>query len=454
MDFDLSENNLNNIISQSIQNILHQSNINNRDVIQSLSSIASLYNDVTEDSCGNNVQLSYVVYVNPVQEQEEKQEISQSQLRNAPYDSIRRNLYNSFTNQDSSGVFRVNRDYLNNQDSSSFFNSNRDHSGNTFVFGRDYSGNPFIFNNKVDSSNNPIVCNKDHSGWPLHLFESVPQDVICTLCECICCEVVTINCGHSFCQMCIMSSSFNFRNKCPSCEDKITQMVPDFAKRMRINGLTTFCAFKDNGCTHKSALRSIATHESVCTYKPFPCHNCLQPINHQNHRNHSTNDCNHRLVQCELCKDDIPFLYMNEHSTASCPNLLKQCSYCLWYGTVGTYQDHITICNSYPVSCSYAYFGCTSILPRSEMITHIYRDNHVHVVSEYIKKHPRILPDGPFSVHNHLSKLFLYANEKGDCSHCMKPIEEEDGRYYAYRSQYNSSFRLCPPCLVSQRIYR
>ena len=153
------------------------------------------------------------------------------------------------------------------------------------------------------------------TGWALERFHEPMEDYICAICREVCRKACTLNCGHSFCESCITLSSVSGDQgkRCCLCRTPCTQLVPDFAKRMYINGVTIDCVYKDNGCTFQTSVSRIPEHEISCTFRPLPCNSCKDPIPACKMEMHWKESCRFRSVPCPDCSLPIIFSEIKFH---------------------------------------------------------------------------------------------------------------------------------------------
>ena len=296
------------------------------------------------------------------------------------------------------------------------------------------------------------------TGWELDRFDSVPDDVICPLCKFVCCEAMVLNCGHSFCKNCILSSKEYLSNKCPECNAFTIQLVPDFAKRMKINGLILSCKYKKEGCTSKEAVSRIIPHEYLCEYEPISCMLCSDKVCRNMVQHHLSEICVYRSVICDTCTTSIPYCTKEDHLLHTCPAIETECTYCAWTGTRGTLDAHELLCPLKPIPCMYAQYGCKELIPRSSMNTHSQETSHIPLLYQAIQERDHqwmlVRPDGPFIVTSHKHPVILCVDLTEPCSLCKTELIKECERTFAYRCTQGCDYHLCTSCLITQRTYK
>lgn len=304
-----------------------------------------------------------------------------------------------------------------------------------------------------------LESNDPHTtGWEVDRFDSVPDDVICHLCKYVCCEAMALNCGHSFCKTCIYNSKEYFKSKCPECTECTTQMVPDFAKRMKINGLIVSCKYKKDGCMTKEAISRIIPHEYLCEYEPIPCSLCQTKICRHTLHHHQHELCAYRPVICDICTTSIPYCTKEDHLLYTCPAIETDCAYCSWQGTRGTLTSHESICPLKPIPCIYAQYGCPDLVPRCNMTLHSKETSHIPLLYQAIHERDQkwmlVRPDGPFHITSHKHPVTLCADLTEPCSVCKKELIKECERTFAYRCTQGCDYHVCTSCLITHRTYK
>ena len=100
----------------------------------------------------------------------------------------------------------------------------------------------------------------------------------CPICLGVCCDAVSLPCGHTFGFRCI-KSALGFRATCPldRSSASVKDLVPAFKDRMEIMGLLRHCKFSAAGCTHTASTRQLVEHElSQCAFRQISCDQCHQ----------------------------------------------------------------------------------------------------------------------------------------------------------------------------------
>lgn len=292
-------------------------------------------------------------------------------------------------------------------------------------------------------------------GWSAERFEEVPKDVICLLCMQVVREAMTLNCAHTYCQSCILSNELHFKNKCPTCLNSVSQLVPDFAIRMKVNGMTLCCSYKEHGCPTKLALLRISSHEESCSFRPIECKACLKKIPSCHMVSHQSDECPKRIKTCEKCLEKTTYDAIEHHHRLVCRYTPLHCSYCPWNGIRQDLVQHEVECELKPRSCSYASVGCTFIHTPLELKQHLLETDHLPLVHASMDRMTRLFPypEGPFLTNSHEHMVTLIDGIRETCNECKKPTTDYHPRGLAYQCQFGCDYVLCLSCLHEKRIY-
>jgi hypothetical protein len=313
----------------------------------------------------------------------------------------------------------------------------------------------------------PLVSSPStHGGWSKDRFlhQSI-DDYICSICHDVCKDAMTLNCGHSFCQSCITRSESSFQNKCPECRTLSMHLVPDFSKRMKINGFTVTCTYKEFGCSTTDALSRIFTHEYTCSFMKKECLDCKTMLCDYQMEHHKKYDCVYRSHSCERCNESIRYIDYDHHMNVTCTKIEKTCIYCTWKGNQEQIKQHLEECPQLPIPCPYHTYGCQITVKRNMLKEHLFDHNHSHLelLCKTIKQKDTLWKqklrsvqyDGPFRISSHSHIVVLCEDMKDAvCEECNKPIEEENQKWFAYYCTSGCRYCVCTECFPSLRIHK
>jgi hypothetical protein len=299
-------------------------------------------------------------------------------------------------------------------------------------------------------------------GWPVERFIEPMDDFICPICREVCRDASSINCGHSYCESCILISNISeYGDRCSLCRVKIIQQVPDFSKRMIINRKLMTCMNKELGCKTSTSVLNILEHEKMCEFRIVKCNSCTDYISLVLMEEHIKNICMFRLVPCNECKSLVQYSLMETHLT-ECPSQLIDCPYCNWIGLRSELTLHESECQDMPVLCIYHIHGCDVIVPRRLKEEHE-KTNHTALLSRALYKLSEKIefnmqsypPDGPYRILRHPHSVVLCSDLDNDsCDVCRNAITGRDGLWIGYRCIRGCNYTVCVACFPSVRLYR
>ena len=131
--------------------------------------------------------------------------------------------------------------------------------------------------------------------------------------KCPICQKILVNptdceeCGHSFCNDCIM------KNECPfKCKKKILKQSSMAIKNM-LNKLIFKC--ENKGCNEQISYLNVRSHDESCPFLIITCpnENCGKKLPKKDLEKHIKNECKYALKQCKYCKFLFPKNKLNEH---------------------------------------------------------------------------------------------------------------------------------------------
>ena len=150
-------------------------------------------------------------------------------------------------------------------------------------------------------------------GYDDERFESpVPENLHCDICLNVLRKPMQcVRNEHSFCKPCITRHLQETSQTCPNCIEPLTletlrpsRLVTDLLSQLRIR-----CDNSHKGCGESVRLEVLEGHVATCEFTSVQCSNdgCEVIINRRDQLNHEMNDCNFRLVKCEVCGKNVAF---------------------------------------------------------------------------------------------------------------------------------------------------
>ncbi|CAG8683035.1 1484_t:CDS:2, partial [Ambispora leptoticha] len=127
-----------------------------------------------------------------------------------------------------------------------------------------------------------------------------------------------------------------------------------------VNELLVYCPNHEDGCSHTGQRQLISSHlREKCEYIKLECKNdeCRELVLKKDMASHMEN-CQARMVYCDMCKKKVPFATFEEHSD-KCPNRIVECQYCHTSRPFLENDAHLDECPEKPTQCPHSQFGCS-----------------------------------------------------------------------------------------------
>ena len=240
------------------------------------------------------------------------------------------------------------------------------------------------------------VPNGADGGYDFKFVDTLPDDVICQICQYPSREpYLSVCCGHIFCKSClekyIASSSFReVRQVCPVCRSTDFKSFPNKQIDRKVRSLHVLCIHYQKGCQWRGEVNAISKHQNVdCQFQEIFCpKNCGKLVPRLKMPNHVENECECRIVQCEYCQLRAEHCYINSKHLSDCPKLRVACPNKCSANSIlrKNLSAHEKVCPLVLVKCKYYEVGCTTMMFRKEEKIHI-KANDKHHLQLFINQH-------------------------------------------------------------------
>ncbi|XP_077986472.1 TNF receptor-associated factor 2-like [Glandiceps talaboti] len=260
---------------------------------------------------------------------------------------------------------------------------------------------------------------------------------LCILCQLVLREPIQSICGHRFCNTCVQEfiHQSTGRNKCPKCieedpdsEDSVIcpeEVNPDYAIRREMKRLPSKCV--NHGCSWKGSFSEYMEHEKDCKYLKVMCQNqgCSVKIRKSDLKKHQLEECEMRLIYCELCGIQKHFKDLQIHQLTECPKTPISCKFCSKKILREKLQQHTDIrsgdCKRKRQYCKFHDIGCDELIENGKQPQHDLKASQDHMNLLLYK----------VSDYNHLS-VDIEAKKK-DFLQISTFIEQHEGKISALR---------------------
>ncbi|KAJ7372400.1 hypothetical protein OS493_019852 [Desmophyllum pertusum] len=213
----------------------------------------------------------------------------------------------------------------------------------------------------------------------------------CSFCEQLLREAMQTNCGHFYCQSCLINLIQDRMSAMMVCLKDQKNLQPnevfaDKFMRREVLAIVVNCTFMDDGCIWKGEVRHLENHTNGCEFLKIPCVHpeCGVLVKKADLTRHLENDCMYRLEKCELCQRQIVLVRMTQHQETECPAYPVVCDKCRKDGIPrGKLADHqnpiLGDCDGVQGPCPFSQIGCskTEVLNQREKKEHL-EQAHAH----------------------------------------------------------------------------
>ena len=202
-----------------------------------------------------------------------------------------------------------------------------------------------------------VICNKMASRRTDYDFLERPsQDFFCPVSlELLLEPQLTSCCGHHL----SLEAAKRLQREgraCPMCNGEQWSAMLDKYHRRRVHEVRVRCWHKDNSCEWVGELNEIEKHAT---------------------------SCEHRLWKCKYCGLRCEFVEGEGKHWPKCTRFPEPCPNSCEVGTVErcNMEKHRSVCSLEPVPCEMKEFGCSVVVPRKELATHMKESELQHLTA-------------------------------------------------------------------------
>ena len=143
---------------------------------------------------------------------------------------------------------------------------------------------------------------------------------------------------------------------CPMCNEEQWQCMHDKNHRRKVLQVRIHCWHKDNGCGWIGEVNGLKRHTDSCELRPWECKYCG--------------------LKCTYGEGEAKHWPMCPKFPGPCPNScevvsVERCNM----------EQHRSVCPMEPVACVMKEFGCSVVVPRKELVTHMKESELQHLTA-------------------------------------------------------------------------
>ena len=193
----------------------------------------------------------------------------------------------------------------------------------------------------ADNLNQPRTMERDFD-----FVERPSQDFFCPVSlELLLEPQLTSCCGHHL----SLEAATRLQREgkpCPMCNDEQWQYMLDKFHKRKVHVVRVRCWYKDNGCEWVGEVNELKRHADLCMKRPWECKYCG--------------------VKCTYGEGEGKHWPTCLKFPEPCPNRCE-------VGNVErcNVEQHRSVCSLEPVACEMKEFGCSVVVPRKELATHM-----------------------------------------------------------------------------------
>ena len=143
---------------------------------------------------------------------------------------------------------------------------------------------------------------------------------------------------------------------CPMCNSEQWSAVLDKYHRRRVHEVRVRCWHTDNGCAWVGEANDLKRHADACEKRPWECQYCA--------------------LKCSYGEGE-------EKHWPACLKFPEPCPNRCEVGSVErcNMEQHRSVCSLEPVACEMKEFGCSVVVPRKELATHMRESELQHLTA-------------------------------------------------------------------------
>ncbi|XP_074613277.1 TNF receptor-associated factor 2-like isoform X1 [Acropora palmata] len=215
-----------------------------------------------------------------------------------------------------------------------------------------------------------------------------------SFCELLLRDAMQTSCGHFYCFSCLG----NLRDRvlplvmvCLVDKQQLqeNEVFADNFMRREVASIVVSCISTKEGCPWKGEVRHLEAHTVGCDFQKVKCVHpeCGILVKKTSLPHHLKNECEFRVVTCELCHSQVVFCKLKLHKENECPAYSIICDKCekarIPRGKMADHQNPILgDCEKIEGPCPFSQIGCSKkeVLSQKEKKKHLSEENIHHNV--------------------------------------------------------------------------
>ncbi|XP_076833840.1 TNF receptor-associated factor 3 [Brachyhypopomus gauderio] len=202
-------------------------------------------------------------------------------------------------------------------------------------------------------------------GFRDHFVMPPESKYCCEFCRLVLCKPRQTECGHRFCETCMVELLSKPNPVCPADLEPLfsDKVFRDVCCQREILTLKVYCRSAKNGCKEQMSLQQVMEHLNTCEYFEVPCPlgKCKEKIMRKDMAEHLSRKCKHRESTCEFCKHKMALTDLQKHKETVCPAFPVPCPNLCSFSSIlrSELSSHQHDCPKAQVTCSFFRFGCS-----------------------------------------------------------------------------------------------
>ncbi|XP_078503156.1 TNF receptor-associated factor 3-like isoform X1 [Lissotriton helveticus] len=232
----------------------------------------------------------------------------------------------------------------------------------------------------------------EQGGYKEKFLKPVEDKYKCEKCQLVLCNPRQTECGHRFCETCMIEVLSSPVAKCTACQEVIIKdkVFKDNCCKREVLALQMYCGNENCGGKEQITLGNLMVHlKSDCQFEELSCPHadCKEKVLRKDLSDHFEKTCKYRETTCKYCKCQVPIIELQKHEEMECPSVVVACPHKCSVKTLmrSELNTHLAECVNAPSTCSFKRYGCSFQGTNQQMKTHEASSavQHVNLMKEW-----------------------------------------------------------------------